>query len=275
MIKLFVDSTSSITQAEKEKYGVEILPLRFTFEDEEYEDGVDLSLDDFYHKMIEEKRFPKTSLPSLGNAEEKITKCTDDGDDVIVITMSSRLSGTYNTLKMLFEDNPRVLVVDSKSCVGGERILVMEVNKYRDQSLSFIKEKLDELIPKIRIFAVPDTLEYLYRGGRLSRGSFAVGSVLKIKPILAVFDGEVKVLSKALGTAKAMTAVANTLSSYNCDENYPIVPTYTYNKENLDTLVEMTDGKYISQMIDYDNASPVVACHWGPDAFGYVFVEKN
>jgi hypothetical protein len=125
---------------EKEKYGVEILPLRFTYGEEEYLDGVDLSLDDFYHKMIDEKLFPKTSLPSLGEAEERITQCTESGDDVLVITMSSGLSGTYNTFKMLFEDNPRVLVIDSKSCVGGERILVMEANKYRDQSLDFIKE---------------------------------------------------------------------------------------------------------------------------------------
>lgn len=275
MVKLFVDSTSSITQDEKGKYDVEILPLRFTFNDEEYIDGVNLSLDDFYHKMIDENLFPKTSLPSLGDAEERVNKCTQEGDDVVILSMSSALSGTYNTLKMLFVDNPRVLVVDTKSCVGGMKILAMEVNKYRDQSLEFIEGKLNELIPKIRVFAVPDTLEYLYRGGRLSRGSFAVGSMLKIKPVLAVFNGEIKVLSKALGTGKAIRAIAETLEAYECDESYPIVPTYTYNRDNLDALVGMTDEKYKLQMLDYDNAAPVVACHWGPGAFGYVFVSKN
>lgn len=275
MVKVFVDSASSIKQHEKEQYGVEILPLRFTFGDEEYIDGINLSLDDFYHKMIDEKQFPKTSLPSLGDAEEQVTRCTDAGDDVIIITMSSCLSGTYNTLKMLFEDNPRVLVVDSKSCVGGERILVMEVNKYRDQSLSFIKEKLDELIPKIRIVAVPDTLEYLHRGGRLSRSSFVVGNMLQIKPIIVIEDGLVKVSAKALGTSKAMRSVADALVSCDCDENYPIIPSYTYNKGNLDTLIEITDEKYKKQMVDYDNLAPAVACHWGPGAYGYIFVGKK
>ncbi len=237
-------------------------------------DGVNLSLDDFYHKMIDENLFPKTSLPSLGDAEEKVNKCVEDGDDVLIITMSSALSGTYNTLKMLFEDNPHVLVVDSKSCVGGMRILVMEANKYREESLEFVGQKLYDLIPKIRIFAVPNTLDYLYRGGRLSKGSFAVGSMLKIKPVLAVFDGSVHVLSKVLGTNKAMRSLIDCLENYKCDENYPIVPTYTYNKDNLDVLIGMTDEKYKSQMLAYDNVAPAVACHWGPGAYGYVFVEK-
>ena len=275
MIKVFVDSASSIKQNEKEKYGVEILPLRFTFGDEEYIDGINLSLDDFYHKMIDEKLFPKTSLPSLGDAEEQVTKCTDAGDDVIIITMSSGISGTYNTLKMLFEDNPHVLVVDSKSCVGGERILAMEINKYRDKSLEFVSEKLYELIPKIRIYAVPETLEYLHRGGRLSRGSFVVGSMLQIKPIIVIENGEVKVAAKALGTNKAMKSVADALAVCDCDENYPIIPSYTYNKDNLDALIAMTDEKYKKQMLEYDNLAPAVACHWGPGAYGYIFVGKK
>ncbi len=275
MLKIFVDSGSSIKQEEKGKYDVEILPLKFTFGDKEYIDGIDITLDEFYKKMIDEGLFPKTSLPSLGEAEELVNKCTEQGDDVLIITMSSGLSGTYNTLKMLFEDNPRVLVVDSKSCVGGVRILVMEANKFRDRSLEFIGERLDALVPKIRVVAVPDTLEYLHRGGRLSRSSFAVGSMLHIKPIIAIENGLVGVASKALGAKKAMKTVVDSLEKYECDENYPIVPSYTYNKANLDELVEMTDEKYRAQMIEYDNLAPAIACHWGPGAYGYIFVGKK
>ncbi len=274
MLRVFVDSGSSIKQHEKEKYNIEILPLKYTFGDEEYIDGINLSLDDFYKKLIDEKMFPKTSLPSLGEAEDIVNKYTAAGDDVLILTLSSGISGTYNTFKMLFEDNPHVLVVDSKSCVGGMRILVMEINKYRDNSLEFIEQKLKELIPKIRVVAVPDTLEYLYRGGRLSKGSFAVGSMLQVKPIIAIEDGGVKVLSKALGIKKAMKSLVDYLEIYNCDENYPIVPSYTYKKTNLDELVEMTDEKYKSQMIEYDNLAPAIACHWGPGAYGYIFVSK-
>jgi DegV family protein with EDD domain len=186
MIKLFVDSASSITQADKEKYGVEILPLQITLGDSQYTDGVDITLDMFYDALINKKLFPKTSLPSLGDAEESVEKYTSAGYDVIILTMSSGLSGTYNTMKMLFDGNERVRVIDSKSCVGGIKLLVREINKYLDCSLDYVEERVKELIPRIKIIAVPETLEYLHRGGRLSRSAFAVGSALKLKPIITL-----------------------------------------------------------------------------------------
>ena len=276
MIKLFVDSASSITQADKEKYGVEILPLQITLGDSQYTDGVDITLDMFYDALINKKLFPKTSLPSLGDAEENVEKYTSAGYDVIILTMSSGLSGTYNTMKMLFEDNKRVRVIDSKSCVGGIKLLVSEINKYLDCSLDYVEERVKELIPRIKIIAVPETLEYLHRGGRLSRSAFAVGSAIKLKPIITLdSDGCVKVHSKVLGKKRAMSAICECLETLECDLDYGIVPSYTYNKENLDELIAMTPPKYLSNMLEYDNVAPVVACHWGPGAFGYMFVGKK
>ncbi len=276
MIKLFVDSASSITQADKEKYGVEILPLQITLGDSQYTDGVDITLDMFYDALINKKLFPKTSLPSLGDAEESVEKYTSEGYDVIILTMSSGLSGTYNTMKMLFEDNERVRVIDSKSCVGGIKLLVREINKYLDCSLDYVEERVNELIPRIKIIAVPETLEYLHRGGRLSRSAFAVGSALKLKPIITLdSDGCVKVHSKVLGKKRAMSAICECLETLECDLDYGIVPSYTYNKENLDELIAMTPKKYLPNMLEYDNVAPVVACHWGPGAFGYMFVGKK
>lgn len=114
MLRIFVDSGSSIKQEEKEQYGVEILPLHITLGDKEYLDGIDLSMDVFYKALIDEKLFPTTSLPSLGEAEERVNTYTQQGDDVIIITISSGISGTYNTLKMLFAENSKVKVIDRK-----------------------------------------------------------------------------------------------------------------------------------------------------------------
>ena len=114
MLRILVDSGSSIKQEEKEQYGVEILPLHITLGNQEYSDGIDLSMDVFYKALIDEKLFPTTSLPSLGDAEELVNGYTQQGDDVIVLTISSGISGTYNTLEMLFADNPKVRVIDSK-----------------------------------------------------------------------------------------------------------------------------------------------------------------
>lgn len=276
MIKLFVDSASSITQEDKEKYGVEILPLQITLGDKQYTDGVDITLDMFYDALINKKLFPKTSLPSLGDAEESVEKYISAGHDVVILTMSSGLSGTYNTMKMLFEDNERVRVIDSRSCVGGIKLLVNEINKHLDKSLDFVEKKVNQLIPRIKIIAVPETLEYLHRGGRLSKSSFAVGSALKIKPIITLdTEGRVKVYSKVLGKKKAMNAICECLEALECDLDYGIVPSYTYVKENLDELIAQTPEKYLKNMTEYDNVAPVVACHWGPGAFGYMFVGKT
>lgn len=277
MLRIFVDSGSSIKQDEKEQYAVEILPLHITIGGKEYLDGVDLTMEEFYHALIEERQFPKTSLPSMGDAQERVEHFTRQGDDVIILTISSAISGTYNTLKMLFEGNPKVRVIDTKSAVGGMRLLVEEINRHRDESLDEIEKRVLDLIPRIRICAIPETLDYLHLGGRLSRAAWVVGSMLQLKPLITLdsTDGHVKVLGKVRGIKKAMKALADYLEECRCDPNYPIVPSYTNNSENLDMLIGMTDEKYHKQMIGYDNLDPAVACHWGPNAFGYIFIGGN
>ena len=277
MLRIFVDSGSSIKQEEKEQCAVEILPLHITLGDKEYLDGIDLSMEIFYHALIEEKLFPTTSLPSLGETEERVTQYTQQGDDVIIITISSGISGTYNTLKMLFADNPKVRVIDSKSAVGGMRILVEEINRHREESLDELEKRLLALVPRIRVCAIPETLDYLHRGGRLSKAAWAVGSMLQLKPLISLdsSDGSVKVLGKVRGIKKAMQTLADYLEKCDCDPTYPIVPSYTYNSGNLDLLISMTNQKYHAQMIAYDNLDPAIACHWGPNAFGYIFIAGN
>lgn len=275
MIKIFVDSGSSIKQEEKEKYDVEILPLRYLMGETEYRDDIDLSIDEFYKLLIEEKLFPKTSLPELGELEEKVEAITKNGDEVLIITISSGLSGTHSAIKSLFEGNEKVAVVDSLTAVGGVRILVDEANKNRNKPLKEVVTILEKLIPRIKILAIPENLTYLNRGGRLSKSDFILGSLLSIKPVISLPEGKVKVLAKKIGLKAAMSHIANCLETMNCDENYPIVPSYTYKPTNLEKLISMTDKKYHAQMSEFDNLDPVIACHWGPNAFGYIFVSKE
>lgn len=275
MLRIIVDSGSSIKQEEKEKYGVEIAPLRYMMGDEEYQDGIDLSIDEFYKLLIEKKYFPKTSLPNLEELKQMVDRFTGAGDDVIIVTISSGISGTFSVFSQMFEEYKNVRVIDSKSAVGGIKIIVREINKMKDKSLDEIEDVLNKLIPRIRIFAIPETLQYLLRGGRLSKKEWLLGTMLNIKPIITIKNGIVKVASKAIGIKKAMHAVVESLRNHKCDKNYPIVPSFTYNKENLDKLIEMTDDEYKNQMIEYDNLDPVIASHWGPNAFGYIFVGEE
>ena len=274
MLKVFVDSGSSIKQDEKERYGVEILPLRYLLGENEYQDGIDLTIDEFYEKLIKEKLFPKTSLPYLVEFESTVNNLTKSGDDVIIITISSGLSGTHSAIKTLFDGNDKVAVIDSLTAVGGIRILVEEINKYRNQSLDFVVEKINALIPRIKVVAIPETLDYLFKGGRLSKKDWFLGSMLNIKPVISLPGGNVKVLAKKIGLRNAMKAIAQGISE-DCDENYSIVPSYTYNDTNLQTLIKMTDEKFHKQMTEFDNLDPVIACHWGPNAFGFIYVTKE
>lgn len=276
MRKIFVDSGSSIKIDELEKYNVELIPLKILIGDKEYlDDGIDLPIDKFYELLDSTKEFPKTSLPQLDEVEKRVLEYTNKGDEVIIITISSKISGTYNSFKLLFEDNKNVLVVDSMCAVGGIRLLVDMINRNSDKSFSELTKLIDEFIPHIQIMAIPETLHNLQKGGRLSKTEWLIGSILQIKPTIGFKDGKVRVLAKNRGLKKAMKDVVSKLNELDCDPNYDIIASYTFNKKNVLDLIEMTDEKYKSQIRVFDNLDPAIACHWGPNAFGFIFVSKK
>lgn len=275
MLRIFVDSGSSIKESEKEKYGVEIIPLKILLGDKEYSDGVDLSLDVFYDKLINEKLFPKTSLPNLADLEDKVLEYTKAGDDVVILPISSKISGTYNAIKMLFADNKKVLVIDTLLAVGGIRILVDEINRHRDESLEAIEKYVLDLIPRIQVMAIPETLEYLQRGGRLSKVDWIIGTVLHISPVIGLYEGRVYVHAKKRGLKHAMRYIIDALDERKCDPSYEIIASYTHDKTNLEKMISNISDEYKSQIKVYDDLDPALACHWGPNAFGFIFVSKK
>ena len=275
MLRVFVDSGSSIKQDEAAKYNVTLIPLNILLGDKEYKDGVDLSMEEFYSFLIDKKEFPKTSLPNLEEIRTAVTAFTDQGDDVIILTISSKISSTHDSIKRMFENNSHVLVLDSMMAVGGMRLIVDEINRNRDKSLKEIEKIVNDLIPRIQIMAIPETLEYLFRGGRLAKMEFLIGSLLKIKPIIGFKDGKVTVHAKKMGLKNSMNFIAKSLETLECDPAHEIIASYTYNKKNLDDLVAMCDKKFLPQIKVYDDLDPAIACHWGPNAFGLIFVGKK
>ena len=205
--------------------------------------------------------------------ENRVEKYTNVGDEVIIITISSLISGTFNAMRLTFEDNPRVHLIDSRCAVGGMRLIVDEINRNRDLPVNEIIEKVNKLIPRINIQAIPETLTYLHKGGRLSMVGFIVGSVLNIKPVIGFKDGKVHVVAKKRGLVSGMKHIISELG--NCDLNYDIIASYTYDKTNLEKLIAMTPSEYHKNIRVEDNLDPAIACHWGPNAFGYIFVNKE
>ena len=273
MLRIVVDSGSSIKQDEREKYGVDILPLRVQMGEDSFLDGVDLSVDEFYDRLINLKEFPKTSLPSLEDAQNLVENYTNQGDEVLIITISSGISGTFQTMRMLFEENDKVTVFDSQMAVGGIRFLVQEARKYEKEGMDVIVEKLNALVPRIVTAAIPETLDYLLAGGRLSKLSWMLGTMLSIKPVIGFVETKVTVLSKKRGLKQAMKQIVDMAVEDHCDPEYGIVASYTYNKANIDQVIQMSPAE-IQQMVNvYDNLIPSIACHWGPNAFGYIYVK--
>ena len=141
MLRIIVDSGSSIKQEEKDRYQVDILPIHVQMGEESFLDGVDLDINEFYERLGRTKEFPKTSLPSLEDAQNLAEHYTKAGDEVLFITISSEISGTYQALRMLFAENPKVTVFDSRLAVGGIRFLVEEARRYEQEPMDEIEEK--------------------------------------------------------------------------------------------------------------------------------------
>ena len=205
-IKIVIDSSSDISKEEAVQLGIEVIPMIVSFDKDEYYDGVDLTPKEFYEKLIESDVLPKTSQITPFRYMEVYERLVKEGYDVIVITLSSKLSNTYSSAVLAsHEFEGKVKVVDSLNAAIGERLLCQLALKLVEDGLSFdeIVEQLEIMKHKINLIAIVDTLEYLKKGGRISKTIAFAGELLAIKPVISVVEGEVKVIGKARGSKNA------------------------------------------------------------------------
>ena len=207
MIKIIVDSASDVEKTEAEKLGISLIPRKVRFGEEEYSDGVNLLHREFFEKLIESAQLPQTSQINEYSWEESFKQLTDDGSEVIAITISSKLSGTYSeAVKAAKKFGGKVYVVDSIEACIGERILLQYAIKLVNEgnlTASEIVAELNEKKHKIQLLAVLDTLKYLRKGGRISSVAAIAGEMLSIKPVISVVKGEIKLQGKAVGSKKS------------------------------------------------------------------------
>lgn len=200
-VKIITDSASDITQAEAKQWGIQVLPLRTIFNGQEFLDGVTMDAHQFFQKLIESDVLPTTSQLSPYEYEEAFQAARAAGDEVLCVTLSSKLSGCCQSARIAADAAPAV-VVDSENVCIGQRILVeLAVRLWNDgRSAREIGEILEQEKKNIRLIALLDTLEYLKKGGRISPAVALAGSLLSIKPVVAVEQGEVVILGKARGS---------------------------------------------------------------------------
>lgn len=200
-VQIITDSASDITQAEAAAWGIKVLPLQTIFGQETFLDGVNISREEFYQKLIESDTLPTTSQVTPFQYEEVFRAAQEAGDEVVCITLSSKLSGCYQSATIAAEEFPAVLV-DSENATIGERILVQLAMRLRDEgkSAAEIGEILEREKKHIRLIGLLDTLEYLKKGGRVSAAVAVAGTLLSIKPVVAVEEGEIVAVGKARGS---------------------------------------------------------------------------
>ncbi len=205
MIKILVDSAADLELPEAEELGITLAPILVRFGKDEFMDGVNITHREFFEKLIESGELPQTSQINEFRFAEYFKNLTANGDDVIAITISSKLSGTYScAVKAAKKFGGKVRVVDSLNASIGERVLLQYALRLLNCGLTVdeIVKELNERKQKIQVLAVLDTLKYLRKGGRISAAAAIAGEMLSIKPVVSVIKGEVKLVGKAIGSKK-------------------------------------------------------------------------
>ena len=280
-IKLIVDSASDITFAKGKEIGIIHIPMCVSFGDTNYLDGVELEPRKFYELLIESDVIPKTSQIPPYEFEQKFEKVIENGDTPVAITISSKLSGTYQSACIAAKKfEGQAFVVDSLNAALGEAILVY----YAHRLLSEVKDakeltgKLNKAKQKIKLIALLDTLEYLKKGGRVSTVTAFAGELLSIKPVIAVEEGQVKAVGKARGSKRGNNLLMELVEkSGGIDFSMPFTLAYS-------GLNDFTLKKYIEDSArlwkDKTDALPImevgatIGTHVGPGAVAVAFFAK-
>ncbi len=278
-IKFVIDSASDVLPEEAKALGVAHLPLTVTFGTETYEDSVTLSHAEFYEKLTTSKELPTTSQVSPAVFGDCFEKLTANGDSVVVITLSSKLSGTYQSAMIAADDyEGQVFVVDSLNATIGERILLMRGLELAEQGLSAaeIAAKLDEEKLRIRLVAMIDTLEYLKKGGRISAAVALAGGMLAIKPAIEVKDGVVTVAGTARGVKKCNALLKEYIENYGgVNFDMPVAMVYSNTNSQLTQFVDACPELWQGNPAPAGyNLGCVIGTHIGPGAYGIAFFEK-
>jgi DegV family protein with EDD domain len=281
-IRIITDSASDIPNNDSIPANLSIMPLTIFFGEEEYLDGKTITNEEYYNKLTGGDILPKTSQVTPYDFEQEIQKALDNGEKVIVITLSSGLSGTYQSACIAASNFDKdVAVIDSFMATVSEQILVKYALELVEQGMEYDKivETLENDKKKIKLVGPLDTLEYLKKGGRISAAAAVFGSALSIKPIITVVEGKVEVIAKARGRRNA---IENTLkivreSETGIDFDKPYAVGYSGNdKDMLNIFIESskTNGNINIENWPVVSIGSTIGTYTGPDSIIFGYFEK-
>ena len=265
-VKIVTDSVADIPAQIAQDMGITVIPLNVRFGTQVYRDGDDLTADDFFQKLQFSKDMPVTSVPSPAAFTEAYEKLVEETDEILVITLSSKLSGTYEVAKHsigLMKRKCNVEVVDSHLGAMAEGLVVIKAAQAANAGKNFdeVINTVRRNISRVGMCAAFDTLDYLQRGGRIGKAQALIGSILNINPIIGLKDGEVVPVARERWV-KAIDYLINFVMSYSHIEEMAVE--YATTLEDAQILMERLDSKFPKERMYCSRSSPVIGAHTGP-----------
>lgn len=280
--KIITDSANDLPEEILEKYGIRFAPLSITFDNETFLDGVDLTREKFYDRLINASQIPRTSQPSPSAFYELIKATLEKGFEAVVITLSSGLSGTHDSALMAkAEFGPReqekIHIVDSLSASTGQGLLVYEAAKMAEEgrTASEIAQVIEQLKHKLASIFTVDTFEYLLKGGRVTKVQAFLGTVLDIKPILHLnAAGKIEPLEKVRGKRKAVARLLELMAEKGGDLSRQTVGVvHAHVPDEAVRLAEQIKEKFHVMEVVIGELSASIGSHTGPGCLAVFFYQ--
>ncbi|SBW11594.1 conserved hypothetical protein [uncultured Eubacteriales bacterium] len=279
MIRIITDSTCDLRPARREALGIDVVPLLVHFGEEVFQDGVDITNEEFYHRLSQAEKLPTTSQVNPETFAALFQSYVDQGDQVVGIFLSSAMSGTCQSALIAKDmvDAGEIHIVDSHTVTFALGLLVEVAAALREQGCTAaeIAGEIAALAGRVRLLAVVDTLKYLKMGGRINAATAVVGGLLGISPIITIENGLVEAVGKARGRKGAFQWMAGFLEKERPDLSLPV----SFGSSNApDAMAEckafFSEAVAGAQILESDIGS-VVGTHAGPGATGIVFFVKE
>jgi len=277
-VKIVTDTLSDITSDMAEGLGITVVPCYVRFGEKVYRDRVEMTTDEFYHRLVHEATLPTTTQPSPGDFLDVYNRLAKEANEILVIVLSSKLSGTYQSAiaaKGTVEKECRIEVIDSETVVMGLGLIVIAVAKAAQAGAN-----LDELInlvhsamPRSHAVMYFDTLKYLAKGGRIGRAQGLLGSLLSVKPLLTIKDGEVSPLKRVRSRAAGMDYLCDFATGFSKIEELAVEHATT--PDDADKLIERLSSVFPKERIYRSTISPVVGTYAGPNVLSVTVLEAE
>lgn len=276
--RIIVDST--VDAPEELRARMHVAPLHVRFGDEEFIDGVTITSREFYQRLMNSEILPASSQPSPDSFEKIYEEVTAAGDEAVVLTISSKLSGTYQSACIAAEDYPNIHVVDTLTAAVGSGVLAELALQLADEGMDAksIAARITAERENVCLLAVIDTLEYLKKGGRLSSTAAFAGALLSIKPLISVPSGEISVWGKARGTRKGNEMMIAELNARGIDFSKPVIQGYTGLSAELLEKFLADSAEIWAEHPETQRIVPicsVIGTHVGPGAYATAFFMKK